>query len=173
MARDELIVVVDEQNREVGVAPRWRMRAERLGHRSTYIFVFDSQGRLYVQHRTETKDVFPGYWDLAAGGVVLAGETYEESAERELAEELGIRGVTLEPWFDFYFAAHRVWGRAYGCRYEGPLALQPEEVQGVERMSVSEVYANPNGRLFTPDSLYALRRKFGLNPNPDLSILIK
>ncbi|MBL8226961.1 MAG: NUDIX hydrolase YfcD [Bryobacterales bacterium] len=160
MARDELVTIVDDQNREIGVAPRWRMRVERLPHRSTYIFVFDAENRLYVQHRTLTKDVFPGYWDLAAGGVVLAGETYEHSAERELAEELGIRGVPLETWFDFYVEEHRVWGRAFACHYEGPLVLQEEEVQGVEQMSVSEIFANPQARLFTPDSLLALRRKF-------------
>lgn len=160
MARDELVTIIDDDNREVGVAPRWKMRAETLPHRSTYIFVFDSQGRLYVQHRTATKDVFPGYWDLAAGGVVLAGETYEQSAERELAEELGIRGVPLEYWFDFYVKEYRVWGRAFGCQYEGPLVLQEEEVQGVKRMSVSEVYASADGWQFTPDTLLALRRKY-------------
>ena len=47
-----------------------------LPHRSTYVLVFNSQGDLYVQKRTLTKDVFPGYFDVAAGGVVLAGETY-------------------------------------------------------------------------------------------------
>jgi 8-oxo-dGTP pyrophosphatase MutT (NUDIX family) len=160
MARDELVTIVDDANREVGVAPRWKMRAERLPHRSTYIFVFDSQDRLYVQHRTLIKDVFPGYWDLAAGGVVLAGETYEESAERELAEELGIRGTNLETWFDFYVEEYRVWGRAFGCRYEGPLVLQEEEVQGVERLSLAEIYENQDQRQFTPDSLLALRRRF-------------
>jgi 8-oxo-dGTP pyrophosphatase MutT (NUDIX family) len=160
MARDELVTIVDDANHEVGVAPRWKMRAERLAHRSTYIFVFDSQDRLYAQHRTMTKDVFPGYWDLAAGGVVLAGETYEQSAERELAEELGIRGTPLETWFDFYVEEYRVWGRAFGCRYEGPLVLQEEEVQEVRRLSISDVFANREARQFTPDSLLALRRRF-------------
>ena len=85
-AADEIVVIVDEGNNVVGSAPRRDMRARRLPHRSTYILVFNSQGELYVQKRTMSKDVFPGFYDVAAGGVVLTGETYEQGAERELEE---------------------------------------------------------------------------------------
>ncbi|MDX1978912.1 MAG: NUDIX hydrolase YfcD [Bryobacteraceae bacterium] len=159
---EEQVTIVDAANRVVGSAPRSRMRREGLPHRATYVFVFDGEGRLYVQHRTVTKDVYPGYWDLAAGGVVLAGESYEESAVRELAEEMGISGVPLEPWFDFYFedGASKVWGRVWSCVYEGPLVLQQEEVQGVERMPVEDILDGSVSRQFTPDSLLALRKRF-------------
>ena len=163
MAADEIVVIVDEENRIVGSAMRRDMRRSGLIHRATYVFVFSRDGRLYVQHRTMTKDVYPGYWDLCAGGVVLAGESYEESAARELAEELGISGVTLDPWFDFCFAdgTSRVWGRAFGCVYDGPLALQEEEVQAVELVDVNDVLRGAAGKVFTPDTLLALRRRFG------------
>src|SRR5437667_2569995 len=113
-AADEIVVIVDEHNNVVGAAPRREMRVKRLPHRSTYILVFNSQGELYVQKRTMTKDVFPGYYDPATGGVVLAGESYEEGARRELAEELSIHDVPLTSLFTFYFAAERTraWGGA-------------------------------------------------------------
>lgn len=163
MAADELVAIVDEQNRVVGSATRLRMRTEKLLHRATYVYVFNSQGLLYVQHRTTTKDVYPGYWDLCAGGVVQAEESCDVSAARELEEEMGISGVMLEPWFEFYFASSTspVWGRAYGCVYDGPLRLQEEEVQGVEMMSVEDVLQGATDRQFTPDSLFALRRRMG------------
>ena len=47
----------------------------------------------------------PGYWDVAAGGMVAAGETYEQSAARELEEELGVSGVELTAHERFYFEA--------------------------------------------------------------------
>jgi len=89
-AADEIVTIVDEHNKVLGAVPRREMRAKNLPHRSTYILVFNAQGELYVQKRTMTKDVFPGYYDSAAGGVVLAGESYEQGAVRELAEEMGI-----------------------------------------------------------------------------------
>lgn len=81
------------------VVPRWRMRAENLRHRSTAIVVLSTDGRLLVHRRADTKDLLPGWWDVCAGGVVTFGETYDESAARELAEELGVVGVTLQPGF--------------------------------------------------------------------------
>src|SRR5919109_1154074 len=130
-AADEMVVIVDERNQVVGAAPRREMRARRLPHRSTYVLVFNSRGELYVQKRTLTKDVFPGYCDVAAGGVVLAGETYEQGAERELEEEMGIRGVPLTRLFDFSFEDEhiRVWGCAFSCVYDGAMVLQEEEVE--------------------------------------------
>ena len=125
MSHDEIVTIVDAENREVGAVPRSRMRAEMLPHRATYILVFDRSGRLFLQKRTATKDIYPGCYDVAAGGVVLEGETYEESARRELAEELGISGVELQRHFDFYHQddRSRVWGRVYSCRYDGHVIL--------------------------------------------------
>lgn len=158
---DELVAIVDRDNRLCGAAPRSVMRRDNLIHRATYVYVFDGAGRLYAQLRTMTKDIYPGYWDLAAGGVVLAGESDEESARRELDEELGIRGVALEPWFAFYFEdVGRVWGQAFGCVWEGELRLQAEEVEKVERLEVGAILRGIEGKKFTPDSLYALRRRF-------------
>ncbi len=54
------------------------------------------RGEFYVQRRTMIKDYCPGYLDTTSGGVVHFGETYEENAEREVAEEMGIYDVPLK-----------------------------------------------------------------------------
>ena len=100
--QDEIVTIVDEKNNVTGSAPRSVMRAKGLPHRATYVLVFSSTGELYVQKRTPVKDIYPGYYDVAAGGVVLADESYEDSASRELKEEMGIQGVSLTYLFDFY-----------------------------------------------------------------------
>lgn len=157
---DELVTIVDEENNEIKVVPRREMRAGRLPHRATYILVFNFKGELYVQKRTQTKDVFPGCYDVAAGGVVLAGESYEEGAARELAEELGIHGTSLTPLFDFFYEDEymRLWGRAFSCRYDGELLLQEEEIESGEFMKVDEVFHLAESEPFTPDCVYVLRR---------------
>src|SRR5262245_51895379 len=114
-AADESVVIVDEHNQVVGAATRREMRAKRLIHRSTYILVFNSFNQLFLHKRSTSKDIYPGYWDPAVGGVVLAREGYDEGARRELGEEVGITDVNLKTLFDFYFSdgTAPVWGRAY------------------------------------------------------------
>ena len=155
---DELVAIVDGNNNVTGAATRREMRAKGLPHRATYIAIFNSLGQLHVQRRTMTKDVYPGLLDPVAGGVVQAGESYEESAVRELAEEMGIRGVAMEPRFDFYFAdgAGKVWGRLFRCQWDGPVIPQPEEVAEVLMFTPDEVLAEP--AKFTPDGYYAIAR---------------
>ena len=157
---DEIVAIVDARNTVIGAAPRWEMRARNLLHRSTYILVFNSQGQIYVQKRTMSKDVFPGYYDPATGGVVLAGESYEQGAVRELEEEMGIRHVPLTQLFDFYFAAQRtrVWGGVFSCVYDGPLTLQEEEVESVSLMTLDAISRRGQVELFTPDGLYVVQR---------------
>jgi 8-oxo-dGTP pyrophosphatase MutT (NUDIX family) len=159
-AADEIVVIVDAHNHVVGAAPRRDMRARRLPHRSTYVLVFNSHGELYVQKRTLTKDVFPGYFDVAAGGVVLAGETYEQGAERELEEEMGIRGIPLKRLFDFYFEdAHtRLWGCAFSCTYDGAIVLQEEEVESGAFVPLNDILRRADTERYTPDGMYVLRR---------------
>ena len=126
----EIVAIVDEQNDITGSALRTEMRDKGLIHRATYILVFNSKGELFIQKRTTTKDIYPGYYDIAAGGVVLAGESYEESAQRELFEELGIK-APLTFLFDNYYTDgnNKVWGRVFSCVNNGPMVLQKEEVE--------------------------------------------
>ena len=165
MAADERVVIVDADNRPVDVVLRSAMRAEGLRHRVTGIFVLDREGRLFVQRRTETKDVYPGMLDLCAGGVVVAGESYEECAAREVEEELGIVDTPLQAAFDSYFCEPgqgggppvRNWCRVFICRHNGPFTLQREEVASGEFVPIADILADDASR-YTPDSLAALRR---------------
>lgn len=159
---EELVQIVDQDNQELAAVRRSLMRSQQLIHRAAYIFVFNAAGELFLQKRTQNKDIYPGYWDVAAGGVVLAEESYEAAAERELAEELGLRKVKLERLFDHYYedkeAGNRVWGRIFRCRSEGPFTLQAEEVESGLFLPPAKVLALAAQEPFTPDGLPLLRR---------------
>jgi isopentenyldiphosphate isomerase len=156
----ESIIIVDRKNRIIGTVARRIMRQQRLIHRASYILVFNVKGELFVQKRAATKDIYPGYWDLAAGGVVLAGESYEESARRELAEELGIKGGRLRCLFDQYYedADNRVWGRIFACTHNGPFTLQAEEIENGFFMPLSTIVTLRQTEPITPDGVEVLRR---------------
>ena len=87
---DEILEVVDENDRVVGAARRGDIHAQGLLHRAAHVLVFDQRGRLYLQERSLNKDTHPGKWTTSASGHVDPGEDYTAAARRELAEELGL-----------------------------------------------------------------------------------
>jgi len=156
----EEVAIVDRDNRVIGSATRAEMRAQNLIHRATYILVFNRQGELFVQLRTMGKDIYPGYYDVATGGVVLTGESYGASAARELAEELGISVVPLTAHFAFYHEApdNRVWGQVFSCVHGGPFTLQAEEVAGGSFVPLALIAGLAKKHPLTPDGLLVMER---------------
>ncbi|MTI13881.1 NUDIX hydrolase YfcD [Sansalvadorimonas verongulae] len=161
---EEQVVIVDDENNVIGSASRSEMRAGRMCHRAVFVYVTTSDGELLIQERTMSKDVWPGAYDLAAGGVVDAGESYDEAAVRELEEEMGISGVPLKDKFHFYYQDEncQLWGKVYTCVWDGVVTPQPEEVAQVIRERPEQILANPEHRPYTPDTLMALRKLQGL-----------
>jgi len=153
----ELVDVVDEAGRTIGTVTRREMRARRLPHRSVYLLVFNARGELFVHLRTADKDVYPSHWDVAIGGVLAAGEDWDDGARREAAEELG---VTVEPEALFPFrwadAANLVHGMVYRARHDGPFRLQAEEIVRGEFLSLVRVMDRTTREPFCPDGLAAL-----------------
>ena len=160
MVANESVVWVDEHNDVLGAVSRQQVRVGKLCHRATYVFVFTNEGKLVVQERTLTKDIYPGYFDPATGGVVAEGESYDQAAYRELSEELGVKGVTLTPHFHFFFNNEdcQVWGKVYSCQYDGEIVCQPDEVADTVLEVPEDILANRFNRRYTPDSLVALER---------------
>ena len=164
----EIITIVDSENNEIDQVSRAEMRARNLIHRATYILLFNSRGDLFVQKRTQTKDIYPGHYEIAAGGVVLAGESYELSARRELAEELGVECEELTHLFDHFHddGGNRVWGRVFSCIHDGPMRLQEEEVESGEFMKPENVAGMSRKYPFCPDGLDILNRVLAENLMP-------
>lgn len=126
----ELVQLYDAAGRPTGTATRQRMRAENLTHAATAVVLRDLLGRVHVHRRTDTKDVYPGRFDFAAGGVVDADEEPAVAAARELAEELGVIDVELKPiGVARYRDEHTdYWGHCFTATWAGEVRLQREEV---------------------------------------------
>lgn len=158
--KNEIVQIVDPTNRIIDSIPRSVMRRDRLIHRASYILVYNIKNELFIQKRTMSKDVYPGYWDIAAGGVVMANESYLQSAIRELHEELGVTNVPLRHLFDNYHEdkSNRVWGRIYTCLHEGPFCLQEEEVEYGRFIAIDQIFPLNETEPFTPDGLVILKK---------------
>lgn len=170
-ASAELVEVVDEQGAVLDIVTRAEMRAGRLRHRCTYIVVVDSDERLVVHQRALWKDVWPGRWDVAFGGVVGVGEDWGVAALRELEEEAGVQAGLQEigggTYDDFDV---RVLGRVYLARHDGPFTFPDGEVVASDRIPLDDIEAWIAGRQLCPDSLTlaasALGALTGLPPAP-------
>ena len=88
-ASEEMLPVVDASGEVIGQAARPYIHGgSRLLHPVVHLHIIDRMGRLYIQKRAATKDLFPGRWDTAVGGHVGYGETVGEALVREASEEL-------------------------------------------------------------------------------------
>jgi isopentenyldiphosphate isomerase len=157
---EELVDVVDEQDRVVATVTRARIRAEGLLHRVASVLVFRPDGRLLVHRRTETKDVYPGAFDCFVGGVVGAGERYEQARDRELAEEMGIEGAAAMELFRHRFegAGDRSWSAVYAISWAGQVVPQASEVAWHGWESIERVLERAAEPTFVPDGREVLRR---------------
>lgn len=127
----EMLDVVDDEDKVIGVRTRGDVHSLGLMHRSVHILVFNSKGDLFLQKRSKNKDSNPGLWDSSAAGHLECGENYPDCAVRELTEELGIEvGTTLEPLFHLPASPHTGMEHCnvYRCTHDGPFQLQPEEI---------------------------------------------
>lgn len=140
---DELVDIVDEHDTVIDTVTRREMRVGRLRHRAVYIAVQNSDGKLFVHQRSFDKDVRPGAWDIAVGGVVGAGESYDVAAVRELEEEIGVTGVVPTPWGGGVFGdeSYELIGRCYHLVHDGPFAFNDGEVIDHRWMNRAELHA--------------------------------
>jgi isopentenyldiphosphate isomerase len=152
---DAPVDVVDEQDRVVGIRPRREVVAERLLHRCTYALIRRSTGEILVQRRTESKDLWPGAYDMLPGGICESGEDYDACIRRELAEECGITNV--EPTFvakrRYSGPDSQSWGAVYTITWDGQIIDQPEEVAWSGWVARDELDGMLMTERFCPDSL--------------------
>ncbi len=94
----EFFDVIDENEKIIGRASRDECHAKGFLHRAVHVIILNSKGEILLQKRSMKKDLYKGWWVDAASGHVDSGETYEETAKREIQEELGI-DVGIEKLF--------------------------------------------------------------------------
>ena len=155
---EELVDIVDEHDAVIDTVTRREMRARRLRHRAVFIAVQHTDGRLLVHQRSHDKDVMPGAWDIAVGGVVGAGESYDDAAVRELAEEIGVEGASLTPWGGGIYAdeSFELVGRCYHLVHDGPFRFADGEVIEAKWVNRAELDALLRDERVVSDSIALL-----------------
>lgn len=152
---DQLVEIVNESGVVERVVTRREMRAGRLRHRSVFVAVMDARDRLLVHRRSPHKDVWPGWCDLAVGGVLAVGEDFEAAARREVFEEIGLDEVSPEILNEGRLQTYdddqvSLVGRCFLVRSSGPFRFHDGEV--VEAWWSTRREFETSTERFLPDS---------------------
>lgn len=144
------IQIVDDNDEPIGGASMAEAYQKGLKHRVVIIFVEDEGGRILLQKRSPNVAVYANCWDVSAAGHVDEGEDYLTAAKRELAEELGLSQVELEPLESMYAETYFEDGRQakrfrniFRTRIDSKTKLtpSPEEISEIRWASVEEIHA--------------------------------
>jgi isopentenyldiphosphate isomerase len=159
-AGDERVEVVDADGTVVDVVSRREMRAQRLRHRTVFVVVQSTDGRVLVHQRSPDKDIWPSWWDMAVGGVVGLGEDWDTAARREVEEEIGVIADPV-PIDDGELALYEddmvsLVGRRYRVVHDGPFTFADGEVVQARFVTRDELARLVDDVPFLPDSLQIL-----------------
>ena len=129
------IILVDEDDRELGTGEKMNIHREGILHRAFSIFVFDSTGRLLLQQRSTSKYHSGGLWTNTCCSHPFPGEAVETAAIRRLREEMGFE-TPLKKVFHFVYRAELDQGltehefdHVFVGEFEGQVRINPDEVR--------------------------------------------
>lgn len=155
---EERVVLVDENDVQVGTLEKQRAHLEGRLHRALSVFVLNARGQMLLQRRAAAKYHSGGLWTNACCSHPRPGEPVDQAARRRLREEMGI-DCALTPLFAFTYRAdvggglvEHEYDHVFAARWEGDPVPNADEVDGWRWVPVEEVADEVRRRpeAFTP-----------------------
>ncbi|WP_179317055.1 isopentenyl-diphosphate Delta-isomerase [Winogradskyella undariae] len=142
---EEQVILVDENDKQIGLMPKMEAHEKALLHRAFSVFVFNDKKELMLQQRALHKYHTPGLWTNTCCSHQRDGESNLEAGKRRLQEEMGF--VTeLEEKTSFIYKApfenglteHEYDHVMVGYYNDEPL-VNPDEVASWKWMTLEAV----------------------------------
>lgn len=90
---EEILTVYNDRLEPMGVAERGQVHRQGLLHQVGHCWIISPKADglwIWFQQRAHDKADFPGYYDIAVGGHIAAGEEPLPALLREVGEEVGL-----------------------------------------------------------------------------------
>lgn len=145
MNKEEFVILVDENDQEIGQMEKMEAHEKGLLHRAFSVFVFDKEGKFLLQRRALSKYHSGGLWTNTCCSHPRQGETTKQAAVRRLGEELGFE-ADVEEQFSFIYKSKLDKGlteheldHVFFATYEGDIIPNPEEVAEVKYVGLDDL----------------------------------
>jgi len=149
----EMLVLVDENGKEVGACEKFEAHRKGLLHRAFSIFIFNSKGEVLLQRRALDKYHSGGLWANTCCSHPRVGEALDEAIHRRLQEEMGF-DCPLEEVFSFSYyvkfsngLSENEYDHVFKGYYDGPVHPDKSEVVQYKLCSwdwlVDDIARNP------------------------------
>ena len=132
---DEMVILVDQQDRQIGLEERFKVHREGKLHRALSVFIFNERGEMLLQKRAQDKHHSGGLWSNACCSHPRPDESVEWAAARRLREEMGFH-CELKEAFCFIYKAELEPGliehecdHVFVGHYNGKVFPDPREVE--------------------------------------------
>ncbi len=147
---EEQVVLVDRQDRPLGVMEKLAAHREGRLHRALSVVLRSADGRrLLLQRRAACKYHSGGAWTNTCCSHPRPGEDPEHAAVRRLREEMGIALPGLEKLFTTVYEApvghgltEHEYVHVFGCAWDGDVHPDPAEVEGYGWFEAEELRAD-------------------------------
>ncbi len=144
----EQVILVDEQDRQLGTMEKMEAHLKGELHRAFSIFIFNEKNEMLLQQRAFSKYHSGGLWTNACCSHPRPNEATIDAANRRLHEELGFSSP-LTKIFDFQYTAtfdngliEHEFDHVYIGHYEGKINSNPVEVQEFCYNNVDDIFAS-------------------------------
>ena len=147
MAGTQEVILVNEQDEEIGTMGKLEAHQKAVLHRAFSVFITNKKGEMLLQQRARTKYHSAGLWTNACCSHPSPGEDTLDAASRRLVEEMGF-STALTKIFEFTYKSpydngltEHEFDHVFSGIYDGPINPNPEEVKDYCFKTLDEIEA--------------------------------
>ena len=139
------VVLVDEQDHELGTMDKMEVHYKGILHRAFSIFILNNRGEMLLQQRSAKKYHSGGLWTNACCSHPMQDDTIEKAALKRLQEEMGFTTL-IKKAFTFTYRAdvgdgltEHEYDHVFTGIYNGTIVPAEAEVQDFCYMSLPAI----------------------------------